>query len=212
MSIDTTNETGVQSDDRKPHPGCRMTWEEFHDWLDDKTHAEWVEGEIRIMAPASDPHQMLVSFFDNVLTLYTAKHDLGVIRVAPFQVRMARSSREPDLIFVAKANVSRIKRTYLDGAPDVVIEILSPSTRHIDRGEKYYEYEEAGVREYWMIDPDRQRAEFHRLSHADNFEPVALERGVFESETLPGLRLEVDWLWNAPLANIHAIVREMGAL
>jgi Uma2 family endonuclease len=212
MSTEITEEAIFQSNDRKPHPGRTMTWEEFHDWLDDKTHAEWVEGEIRIMAPASHPHQILVTFFVNLLTLYAGKHDLGEIELAPFQVRLGRSSREPDVIFVAKNNVGRFKRTYLDGAPDLVIEILSPSTRHIDRGEKYYEYEEAGVREYWMIDPDRQQAEFYRLNTAGRFEQVVVESGIFESQVVSRLRMEVAWLWNAPLANIHAIARAADAL
>jgi Uma2 family endonuclease len=212
MPTETTEEVLVQSDDRKPHPGGKLTLEEFNDWLDDKTHAEWVEGEVRIMAPASDPHQMMLSFFDSLLTFYVVKHDFGEIRVAPFQVRLSHTSREPDVIFVARDNIGRIKRTFLNGAPDLVIEILSPSTRHIDRGEKYYEYEEAGVREYWMIDPDRKQAEFLRLSVTGRFEPVALENGVFQSETLSGMRLEVEWLWNAPLTNIHAIAHAVNAL
>ena len=212
MSIDIAEETDVQSDDRKLHPGRTMTWKQFHDWLDDKTHAEWLEGEVFIMAPASDPHQMLVTFFGSVLTLYAAKYDLGSIRVAPFQVKMARSGREPDILFVAKANTARIRRTYLNSAPDMVIEILSRSTRSIDQGEKYREYEAAGVREYWLIDPDRSQAAFHRRNQAGIFEPVALKHGIFQSETLPSLRLDVERLWNAPLANIHAIAREMDAI
>ena len=212
MSLDTTEETIPQSDDCKPHPGRTMTWKEFHDWLDDKTHAEWVKGEVRIMPPASDPHQILISVLDSPLTFYVVKHDLGAIRVAPFQVRLRRSSREVDIIFVAKHNATRIKRTFLDGAPDVAIEIQSRSTRRIDRTEKYQEYEEAGVQEYWMIDPDRHHAEFYRLNPGGSFEVVVLLEGFFVSEALPGLRLPVERLWNAPLVHIHAIAHEMDAL
>ena len=56
-----------------------------------------------------------------------------------------------------------------------------------------------------MIDPDHRQVEFHRLSESMRFERVALERGVFNSTALPGFRLEVEWLWNAPLAQLHAI-------
>jgi len=212
MSMDTTEETIAPSADRKPHPGRTMTWDEFHDWLDDKTHAEWVEGEVRIMSPASNPHQILVSVLDTLLTFFVAKRNLGEVRLAPFQVRMGRSSREPDIIFVAKQNAARIRHAYLDGAPDLAIEILSPSTRNVDRGEKYYEYEEAGVQEYWLIDPDRQQAVFYRLNPAGSFEPIVPENGIFQSETLPGLRLKIERLWNAPLANLHEIAREMDAI
>ena len=212
MSLEAAEETIAQSDDRKPHPGRVLTWIEFHDWLDDKTHAEWVEGEIRIMAPASDPHQILVSVLNTLLTLFVTKYDLGEVRLAPFQVRLKRTSREIDVMFVSKPHVGRIKRTFLDGAPDIAIEVLSQSTRIIDQTEKYREYEEAGVQEYWLLDPDRNQAKFYRLNPVGSFDEIAPDQGIFQSETLPGLRLPVGRMWIAPLANIHAIAREMDAM
>ena len=77
---------------------------------------------------------------------------------APFLVRLPdplRRGREPDLIFVRKERLPLLKPTYFDGAPDLVVEVASPESLGRDRGEKFVEYERAGVEEYWLIDPDR---------------------------------------------------------
>ena len=76
-----------------------------------------------------------------------------------------------------------------------------------DRGEKFYEYEQAGIREYWLLDPDREQAEFYRLSTRGIYELARLEDGVFESEVLPGLRLEAAWFWQDPLPPLLSILK-----
>lgn len=208
----TTTQSDIPSLDRKPHPGRRMTWEEFHDWLDDTTRAEWVNGEVTLMPPATNPHQTQISFFDVLMTLYVSKTGAGEVRTGPYQVKLSQSSREPDVMFIATENRGRIQRTYLDGPPDIAIEILSPSTRRTDQNAKRREYEADGVREYWMLDPDKQTANFLRLGADGKYFVVPLEDGVFRSEVLPGFWFKVEWLWNAPLARIHEIAREIGAI
>lgn len=98
-------------------------------------------------------------------------------------------------MFVATANLQRITLNYLDGPADLAIEIISPDSRARDRGDKYYEYAEAGVLEYWVLDPVRRQAEFYQLEDGD-FKPVLPdERHIYRSRSLPGLELNVDWLW-----------------
>lgn len=126
-----------------------------------------------------------------------------------FQIKLGADlpGREPDLFFVRHTNPAALNTYYLAGPADLIIEIASYESRARDRGEKFYEYEQAGVKEYWLIDPDREQAEFYRLDTRGIYEPVRLENGVFESEVLPGLKLEPAWFWQEPLPPLLSILK-----
>ena len=128
----------------------RMTYEEFLAWADEDALAEWVDGEIVMTSPASRPHQDISGFLNSVLRALVEHHALGVVLPAPFQMKLARSSREPDLLFVAAEHQDRLRSSYLDGPADMVVEIVSPESVGRDRGEKFTEYEAGGVPEYWL--------------------------------------------------------------
>ncbi len=187
----------------------RMSYEEFLAWADEDTYAEWVDGEIIMMSPANDRHQDLVRFLTAVLSVFVETSAGGVIRPAPFQMRLADAGREPDLLFVAQEHLDRLRKTYLDGPADLAVEIVSPESMGRDRGEKFYEYEAAGVREYWLIDPERERAEFYRLEEGRYrlVEPDA--EGRYHSAVLEGFWLTVDWLWQEPLPRVLDVLREL---
>ncbi len=105
-----------------------MTYEEFLDWADEDTLAEWVDGRVIVTSPASLPHQDLADFVHGILKRFAQFHHLGRVLQAPFQMKLPRSGREPDVIFVAQAHVGRLKRTYLDGPADLAVEIISPDS------------------------------------------------------------------------------------
>ena len=91
-----------------------------------------------------------------------------------------------------------------------MIEIVSRDSRLRDKGEKLYECERAGVEEYWIVDPERQRAEFFRLRDGA-YKPVLPDaEGKLHSSTLPGFFLRVEWLWNRP--RLREVYRELGLL
>jgi Uma2 family endonuclease len=195
-----------------------MTYEEFLGWANEDTLAEWVAlpgeevGEVVMTSPASDQHQNLADFLIAVLRPYVESHGLGWVRSAPFQMKLAHG-REPDLLFVATEHLDRLREAFLDGPADVVIEIVSPESVSRDRGEKFYEYEAGGVREYWLIDPLRQVAEFYRLGERGHY-GVALagREGVYRSEVLAGFWLRVEWLWQEPLPKTLDVLHELGLL
>jgi Uma2 family endonuclease len=180
-----------------------MTFEEFLAWLDEDTHAEWVEGKVMVPSPASARHQLIQRFLVTLLGLYAESHDLGVVLPAPFVMRLAGRAREPDLLFVAREHADRIGETFLDGPADLVVEIISPESIARDRGEKYREYRDAGVGEYWLIDPLAQEAECYQLDAGGQYH-LALTHadGIYTSRSLPGFWLEVEWLWQMPLPNV----------
>lgn len=194
----------------EPPAKPKMTYEEFLAWADEDTLAEWVDGEVVMASPASDRHQDLARFLTVGLSSFVEVHDLGIIRPAPFQVKLERG-REPDLLFLAQAHLARLKQNYVDGPPDLVVEIISPESATRDRGEKYYEYEAGGVPECWLIDPLRKWAEFYRLGALGLYEPIFSGReGLFHSEAVPGFWLRVEWLWQEPLPKVNDVLLEVG--
>lgn len=178
----------------------KLSYEEFLQRYDEDTPAEWVDGEVILLSPASSRHQDLSDFLTAILRTYVEAKQLGVVRSAPFQMKLGLSGREPDLLFIAKEHTERLKENYLDGPADLVIEIISPESRLRDRGEKLAEYELAGVREYWLLDPEEKRADFYMLSSDGRYDRRRPQPdGRYRSEVLAGFELDTNWLWRSPL-------------
>jgi Uma2 family endonuclease len=185
-----------------------LTYTEFLSWADEDTLAEWVNGEIVMTSPASNQHQDIADFLTTVLRAYVQSRGLGILRSAPFQMKL-RNGREPDLLFVTQEHLERLKPTYLDGPADLVIEIASPESIGRDRGEKFYEYAQGGVPEYWLIDPQRQQAEFYELK-ADYYTLRASgQEGRYDALTVPGFWLKIEWLWQEPLPSPVRVLAEI---
>jgi Uma2 family endonuclease len=188
-------------------PAEPISFEQFLDWCDEDTHAEWRGGRVVVMSPATRGHARLVSYLSRLLGYYMDVTGAGEVLGEPFQMRLAaaKSSRSPDLMLVAAAHRDRIAELYLDGPADLVIEVLSPGSRGRDRGEKYYEYEQAGVPEYWLLDASREQAEFYQLDAEGRYRAVAPDGGVYRSAVFEGLWLEMTWLWRGqPLPQVVA--------
>jgi Uma2 family endonuclease len=197
-------------------PDRKLTFDEFLVWCDEDTRAEWVDGEVVMDSPASALHEDLRSFLEAVLRIFAEHRGAGRVFGAFFQMRLAdpvRSSRQPDILFVATHRLSLLRETYLDGPADLAVEIISRESRLRDRGEKFAEYEMGGVREYWLLDPERREADFYRPDDRGRYrraEPDA--QGWYESLAVPGFRLKVEWLWQVPPPRILDVIREMGLL
>ncbi len=119
-------------------------------------------------APAYD-HQFSVTKLTSFLDVFVTEHDLGVVLVAPFDVRLPRRLAdpvEPDLIFFRKGNEPQSGDKLFTGVPDLVVEVLSPKTRRIDKGTKLEIYQEAGIPEYWLVDPLSRTVVTFRLGDA----------------------------------------------
>ena len=196
-------------------PSQKMSYEEFLDWCDEDTLAEWVDGEVIMASPASNIHQSLAGFLLHILDIYVEQHELGQVIVAPFQMKTSPMlpGREPDLLFLARENLDRLKATYLEGPADLAVEIVSPESRLRDRGEKLAEYEAGGVREYWILDPGQQRADFYVLAADGRYERQRPDAaGIYRSEVIRGLWLKEAWLWQQPLSKVVSVLQELGVV
>lgn len=108
-----------------------------------------------IMSPAPvDIHQIILNEINIEISIALRKNKIGEIRIAPYDVHFSKENiLQPDILFVTNENIHKIKTRGLFGAPDLIIEILSPSTSHLDFGEKKLIYEKYGVSEYFIVDP-----------------------------------------------------------
>jgi Uma2 family endonuclease len=196
----------------KPLPSLRMTEAQFVAWSDEDTRAEWVDGEVVLMAPDNDEHVDLNDWLTAIVRPFVEERRLGVIRSKTSMIRLAtqRRRRLPDLHFIAGARAHIIKPTYVEGAPDLVIEIVSPDSGSRDRREKFFEYEKAGVKEYWIIDPLAKRVELYVLKGRKYEQRSEETGGVLRSVVLSGFFLKPKWLWQRPLPNVLKTLRELG--
>jgi Uma2 family endonuclease len=153
------------------------------------------------MAPANLEHVDLNGWLLTLLRLFVEQRDAGAVLGPELLVRLTASRRVPDLFFLKKENLHRLRPTCLDGAPDLAVELISPDSAARDWREKYLEYESIGVGEYWVIDPLGDDRRFHLNPAKDD---------KIASGVLPGFYLRPSWLWQKPLPRVAGVLREMG--
>jgi len=183
-----------------------VTYEEFLDWADEDTLAEWVDGRVEMTSPANARHQHLARFLSEVVGRYVLAHNLGDIMNPPFQMKLPRSGREPDLLYLSHASLARLRSSFIDGPADLVVEIVSPESVTRDNETKLAEYQAGGVPDYWLLDPDTRQATFYQLDAHGAYQPIAPDaQGIYHSRALPGFWLDVSWPWQTPLPDVEDI-------
>lgn len=124
-------------------------------------------GELQMSPSPSFFHQELMDRFHDALKTWVRAHDLGRTCVAPMDMILTQSNvAQPDVLFIAKDRLSIIQDR-VRGAADLVAEVISPTSRQRDRIEKRDLYEQHGIKEYWMIDPDAQTVEVLTLENGE---------------------------------------------
>jgi Uma2 family endonuclease len=174
----------------------RFTYEDYLRFPDDGNRYELIEGE-RFVTPApSLKHQIVSMNLSYFLADFLRHNPHGRIFAAPCEVYLSREDVvQPDLLYVSNERAGRLTEKNVTGAPDLVVEILSDSTRRTDATRKLRLYERWGVREYWLIDPKRETARIHhrdgeRLVFARELAAAAGDH--LETPLLPGLAIQLD--------------------
>lgn len=172
-------------------PQGEWTESDYFALPDTNRYVELSEGRLIMPPHPTYRHQEALKRLFLQLHAFVEEHDLGVVEVAPLPVRLWPGKiREPDILFIAKEHTDRIGEQAC-GVPDLVVEVLSPATRETDRGEKYSEYAKAGVREYWLADPEKRSIEVYTL-HGHVYEPLAESGGRLASKLLDGFAVTPD--------------------
>jgi Uma2 family endonuclease len=167
---------------------------EFLDWLAPGVHADLLDGERFMHSPVSLRHADLLNFLDRLLGSYVELKDLGKLYREVVAVRLsARNVFLPDLAFFTSEQVPRLGATFALEAPALVVEALSEWSADRDVGPKFAEYEHAGVREYWVLDPETLAHRFYRRE-GEILVEFALGEKVIRSEVVRGFWVERAWL------------------
>ncbi len=192
-----------------------MTYEEYLDWEPESGLSEWVYGKVYLYMSTTREHQRVVDFLNGVLQFFVKLMQLGVVTTGPYAMRAAPNGagREPDLFFVSTENLARITSRQLEGPADLVVEVISDDSVMRDRDEKFFEYQQVGIREYWIIDPrpNRLRADFYVLDDQGTYRAVPVGDGhIYRSTVLANFWLKVDWLWEEQPNPLTAFAQIVG--
>jgi Uma2 family endonuclease len=143
---------------------ARLTYRDLQQIPQDHNRYELIEGELFVAPAPNIEHQRKAFRLSRMLADHAERHDLGEVFIAPCDVVLDDSTvLEPDIVFVSKARHSIVTAACIEGAPDLMVEVLSDSSRTIDRFVKRDRYAEFGVPEYWLLDPFEPRIEILRL-------------------------------------------------
>ncbi len=176
------------------HP---ITFETFLD-LSHDIDAELVNGVMVERMAAQLEHEKLFAWLFTILNGYVMRKGLGMVLGSRTAIRINQfGARLPDLLFVRQDRLDIVQQKAIYGAPDLVIEILSPNDRPSDRIALETNYRSIGVAEIWFIDPIKQRVYIQRKTPTD-YQEAELTTGNLSSETVSGFALQVEWLFTEP--------------
>ncbi len=199
ITTSTTVYPTLPADQTWPAQG-QWTYEDFLRLPHDGVRYEIIDGVLYMTNAPDFQHQHTVHQIAVELEIFIRTGSLGLVLTAPIEVHLPDIAQpvQPDVLFVAQARREIIKSKFIEGAPDLIVEVLSPSTTRVDRTIKFGAYERAGVREYWIANPKPRSIEVYTLTRGEY--ALRGEYGPGErvtSELLPGLELLTDTVFAA---------------
>ncbi len=136
----------------------------FYHEITDQEKAEFINGEIIIHSPVNKSHSEVCKRIGRLIDVYVDRKEIGFVGIEKVMVSLTRNDYEPDVCYFCKEKSKSFKKGQSKfPAPDFVIEVLSKSTEHRDRGIKFEDYQEHGVAEYWIINPKEETVEQYLL-------------------------------------------------
>jgi Uma2 family endonuclease len=172
-----------RDEEMRTNPGVKLTYDDFLLFPDDGKRHELIDGEHYVTPSPSRKHQAIVWNLITMIGPYLESHPVGRAFAAPFDVVFSNFDVvEPDLLFISNARLDVLTTKNVQGAPNLVVEIGSPSTRRCDEIIKRKLYERFGVEEYWVIDPEIETIVVYR--HVGETYQRVLELAVERNDTL----------------------------
>jgi Uma2 family endonuclease len=185
----------VTGSDRPSRPGVKLTYDDFVLFPDDGKRHELIDGEHYVTPSPNLKHQAISANLLGAIWAYLRQNPLGKVYGAPLDVVFSHFDVvEPDLLYVSEARRAVLTAKNVQGAPDLVVEIGSPSTRRRDEKLKHQLYERFDVTEYWVVDPDIDVARVYRRLEGkyQRAHELSLDHGdVLTTPLLPGLELKL---------------------
>jgi Uma2 family endonuclease len=172
----------------------KLTYADYLRFPDDGLRHEIIDGEHYVTPSPATRHQRISRNLLHLIQTYLDTHPIGELFAAPFDALLSDFDIVvPDLLYLSNERARFLTSKNLQGPPDLVIEILSPSTRSRDRQLKHDLYERVGVQEYWVVDPEQDRVEIFRRHTGLFGESLAVPRtGAITTPLLPDFELPLD--------------------
>jgi Uma2 family endonuclease len=182
----------------------------FFDDLRDDQKAEFINGEVVVHSPARLEHTQTSDNLLALLRAYVQKHELGLVGHEKMLISLTRNDYEPDICYFSPAKAAGFKpRQMRFPAPDLIVEVLSPSTQRTDRTVKLEDYALHGVEEYWIADPRKRSIEQYLLS-GQHYQLAAKARGgKIKSRAIEGLEIPVRAAFDSK-ENLRALSQIIG--
>jgi Uma2 family endonuclease len=182
-------------------PSVKLTYEDFLNFPDDGKRHEIIDGDHYVTPSPVTKHQAVALNLTMALGSYLRQHPIGVVFFAPLDVVFSDFDVvEPDLLYISRARVGVLTDRHVRGAPDLVVEILSPGTRKTDETTKRRLYERFDVPEYWVVDPELDAIKVYRRVEGAFARVAELRTETGDTLTTP---LLPDF--SAPLAELFAL-------
>src|SRR5919198_2323847 len=168
-------------------PTTGLSYDDLQRFPEDNLRRELIDGELIVTAAPTTRHQMVVTVLIARLFAYSEANG-GLVLPAPTDVYFSKTNVvEPDVLFVRAENLAKVERSFIRSAPDLVVEVSSPSTRRLELVRKRELYERFGVPEYWYVDLESDRVEVYRLAEGRYGPPTLLSREeMLETPQAPG--------------------------
>lgn len=180
----------------------------FYESIREDEKAEFINGEVVCHSPAKEKHNLVVDNIKDILLRFVRKGDLGVVRGEKALIKLRRNDFEPDICFFRKEVAkSFLPDTMFYPVPDFVIEVLSSSTWRTDRGIKFEGYAINGVKEYWLVDADKEVVEQYMLENEGFVLTEKVQHATVRCKVLGGLEIPLKALFDEE-AN-EAFLREI---
>jgi Uma2 family endonuclease len=161
-------------------------------------------------SPENTDANKLYTWLYNLLDNYLEEREIGQLFSQRVAFRLSEEyGPEPDIAFVKSARLHLVTRGFVNGPPDLAIEIVSPESVERDYEKKLDAYEAFGVPEYWIIDEDAQRVVLLRLNKKGKYAEVRPRQGVLASQVLTGFWFRPEWLWAHPRPKKRAVLGEI---
>jgi Uma2 family endonuclease len=175
----------------------KLTYDDFVQFPDDGKRHELIDGEHYVTPAPNVRHQEILGRFHLIIGNWLVEHPVGRVFLAPLDIVFSKFDVvEPDLLYVSRKRAAEvITAKHLVGAPDLLIEIGSPSTRKRDETIKRRLYERCGVQEYWVVDPELDVVRVYRRGASGFDRPVELSResgDVLRTDLLSGLEIALE--------------------
>ena len=180
---------------------------EFYATMNEDQKVEFINGEVVYQSPARHCHNMTRSNIERLVSTHVLARGLGLVLSEHALVSLARNDYEPDVVFFGNEKATQFRGDMLHyPAPDLVVEVLSPSTEAVDRGVKLEDYAAHGVAEYWIVDPDEEVIEQHVLDGKAYRLRLKVRDGEVDSFAINGLRFPARAAFD-PAANLREVAR-----